>query len=425
MNILFLVDSAPPEGSASAARLWDHATRWVKAGHGVTVITCAPNYPDGKVYPGYSNRWYRVELIDEVRVVRVKTYITANEGFFKRTLDYLSFMVSSFVAGLFQKRSDIVVATSPQFFTACAGWAVAAVRRLPFVFEVRDLWPASIVAVGAMKESLAIRVLEQVEMFLYRRATAIVSLTESFREELAGRGVDRNKIHVVVNGVDLARYQPAVRSHARTSEFGLEEKFVVGYIGTHGMAHRIDKVVEAAVLLRDRQDIAFLLVGGGAERARVEAMVKDLRLQNVVLVARQPKERMPEIWRLCDLALVPLKNAPLFRTVIPSKIFESMAMGIPVLMSVPEGEATGIVRKAGCGMCVPPEDPVALAAAIEQLADDQDMYGRLAAAALSVASDYSRDTLAASMLEVLQIQLQARPIYPLAAGNAASRRSKN
>src|SRR2546426_180895 len=147
MRILFLSDNFPPEGNAPATRLYEHAIRWVRGGTEVTVVTCAPNFPEGKLFPGYRNAWRQVETVDGIRVVRVKTYISANEGFLRRTLDYLSFMVAGFVAGLFESRPHVVVATSPQFFSAVAGWALSAVRRLPFIFELRDLWPATIVAV--------------------------------------------------------------------------------------------------------------------------------------------------------------------------------------------------------------------------------------------------------------------------------------
>ncbi len=264
MRILFLSDNFPPESNAPATRLHEHALRWVRAGHEVTVITGAPNFPEGKLYAGYENRWRQVETIDGIRVVRVKTYITANEGFAKRTLDYLSFMASGFVAGLFERRPDVIVSTSPQFFCAVAGWALSGVRRLPWVFELRDLWPASIVAVGAMERSLAIRTLEKLERFLYRRADAIVSVTESFRNDLAARGIERDKIHVVVNGVDLERYAPRPRDASLAREFDLEGRFVLGYMGTHGMAHALDRVLDAAQLLRERSDIAFFFAGAGA-----------------------------------------------------------------------------------------------------------------------------------------------------------------
>ena len=161
MHILFLSDNFRPESNAPAARLYEHAVRWVRAGHDVSVITCAPNFPEGKVYAGYKNRWRDVEWIDGIRVVRVKSFITANEGFLLRTLDYMSFMVSSFIFGLFERRPDVVVATSPQFFCAVGGWTLSVLRRLPFIFELRDLWPASIEAVGAMHSSWVLRALER------------------------------------------------------------------------------------------------------------------------------------------------------------------------------------------------------------------------------------------------------------------------
>jgi colanic acid biosynthesis glycosyl transferase WcaI len=402
VRILFLSDNFPPEGNAPATRLHEHALRWVRAGHDVTVVTCAPNFPEGRLFPGYANRWRQVEHVDGIRVVRVKTYITANEGVAKRTLDYLSFMVAGGIAALFERpRPDVVVATSPQFFCAVAGWAVAALRRLPFVFELRDLWPASIQAVGAMRPSFALRQLERVERFLYRRADAIVPVTRAFRDDLVARGIDAGKIHVVRNGVDLERYAPAAPDPALAVEWGLSGKFVVGYLGTHGMAHALQHVVDAAARLRHRDDIVFLFAGGGAARAAVEAQVAAAGLDNVRLLPRQPKAAMPALWAQCSIALIPLRDDPVFATVLPSKLFEAMGMGVPVLMSLPAGEATGIVEATGCGLCVPPEDPAALATAIEGLADAPGSRDGLAAAAAAAAPDYSRDALARAMLDVL------------------------
>ena len=401
MRILFLSDNFPPEGNAPATRLYEHATRWVRAGHEVTVITCAPNFPEGKLFDGYHNRWRSVELVDGIRVVRVKTYITANEGFVRRSLDYMSFMVMAFVMGLFERRPDVVVATSPQFFCAIGGWALSVVRWRPFVFELRDLWPASIMAVGAMRRSLVIRLLERIELFLYRRAIVIVSVTESFRDDLVARGISREKIHVVINGVDLERYEPRPRDVGLAREFGLEGKFVVGYMGTHGLAHALPKVLEAAEKLLHRDDVVFFFAGSGAERGRVEELVARRGIRNVRLIPRQPKERMPALWSLCDLSVVPLRDNPVFATVIPSKIFEAMGMGVPILMSLPEGEATRIIMATGSGICVPPEDTEAMAAAIVALVDDPARLMALRIAARAAAPGFSRDALALKMLGIL------------------------
>lgn len=402
MNILFLTDNFPPEGNAPASRTFEHAVQWVKAGHGVTVITTAPNFPEGKLFEGYKNRWYSVEDMSGIRVVRVKTYITANSGFAKRTLDYLSFMVSGFIAGLFQKRPDVIVGTSPQFFTVCAAWLLSVFRWRPFVFELRDLWPASIKAVGAMDESLLIRSLERLEMFLYRKATVIVSVTNSFKRELIARGIESAKIEVVINGVDLDRYVPREKDQKMASKFGLEGKFVVGYIGTHGMAHALHRILETADLLRDREDIVFLLVGSGARRDALVEQAAEMGLKNVCFVSRQAKEDMPGIWSLCDISLIQLKDNPLFKSVIPSKIFESMGMGLPIILSLPEGEASGIIHDSGAGVVIPPEQPQVLADTVVRLFEDRGELEGLAKASLAAAPGHSRARQAQKMLEVLE-----------------------
>lgn len=402
MRILFLSDNFSPEGNAPATRLHEHALRWVRAGHDVTVVTCAPNFPEGKLFPGYRNHWHQVEVVDGIRVVRVKTYITANEGTVRRTLDYLSFMVSGMVAGLFERRPDVVVATSPQFFCAVAGWALAALRRVPFVFELRDLWPASIAAVGALRPGRVMRALERLELFLYRRAAAVITVTHAFRKDLIARGVHPAKVHVVINGVDLERYRPTAKDAPLAARLALAEKFVVGYLGTHGMAHALEHVLQAAQLLRERSDIAFLFAGGGAERDALVRKAAAMALDNVQMLPRQPKAAMPGLWSLCDLALVPLRDTPVFATVLPSKIFEAMGMGVPVLMSLPDGEATDLVKAVECGVTVPPEDPRALADAIMELADDPARVAGLRLSSARAAQRFSRQVQADRMLERLQ-----------------------
>ena len=402
MKILFLSDNFPPEINAPATRTYEHAVEWVRAGHQVTVITTAPNFPEGRILDGYRNAWRASESMGGIRVIRVKTYVTANEGFVKRTLDYISFMVMGGLAALFHPRPDVIVTTSPQFFCAMAGWVVTRLRRLPWVFELRDLWPASIVAVGAMKKNRAIRLLEWIELRMYRDADAVVSVTHAFKTDLARRGVDPAKIHVVLNGVDLSRYRPLPKDEALLDQFDLQGTFVVGYLGTHGMAHALDKVVDAATILRDHPGIVFLFVGAGAKRAELEEAVRVRKLTNVRLIPTQPKAQMPRLWSIHDLALIPLRNQDLFTTVIPSKLFEAMAMGVPVLMSVPDGEATRLVRAAACGALVPPENSQAMADTIVHLEKNPDECMRLRAAGPAAALQYTRDKQAALMLHVLE-----------------------
>lgn len=400
VHILFLTDNFPPEGNAPATRTFEHAKEWVKQGHKVTIITTAPNFPEGKLFPGYKNSWYSKETLEGIDVRRVKTYISANEGFVKRILDFMSFMVTGFCAGLFVKKPDVIVGTSPQFFTAVSAWALSAVRFKPFVFELRDIWPASITAVGAMQNSFAIKMLEKIEMFLYKRADSIVSVTHAFKAELISRGNDGNKIDVVLNGVDLSKYKPSEKDPELAQQYGLTNKFVAGYLGTHGMAHALETIVEAAEKLQARDDIVFLFAGGGAGAEQVKQLVANKNLNNVIVLGRQDKELMPKIWSLCDVSLVHLKDAPLFKSVIPSKIFESMGMGIPILIGVPEGEATNIVKSTDSGIVIEPQNTQAMVEAIINLKDDQQLFKGYQTKSFNAASQFDRKTLSVELSDV-------------------------
>ena len=402
MRILFLTENFPPETNAAATRVYERACYWVNWGHEVTVITCAPNFPYGRLFNGYENRWRQVELIDGIRVVRVKTYISPNEGFLKRTLDFLSFMFSSVAAGCFEKRPDVVISTSPQFFAAVAGWLLGKLRRVPFIFELGDLWPASIVAVGAMRDGFVIRVLECVELFLYRKASAVVSLTHAFKNNLVNRGISKGKIAVVLNGVDLWRYGPREPDPTLAKAFRTSDCFVVGYVGTHGMAHGLGNVLEAAELLKDREDIKFLFVGAGSERSELVKHAQNHGLKNVMFMPPQPKDMVPAIWSQCQVALVHLRNANAFKDVIPSKMFEAMGMGLPIILSMPPGEASEILEKSRAGFHIPAQDPAALARAVSTLADDKALCRSLGNNSLMAAPTYSRETQAAHMLSVLE-----------------------
>lgn len=402
MHILFLTDNFPPEGNAPATRTYEHTREWVKAGHKVTIITCAPNFPEGVVFPGYRNAWYVKEEIEGIEVRRVKTYISANEGFFNRIIDYLSFMVSGFLAALFVKKPDIIIATSPQFFCACAGWASALIKRKPFVFELRDIWPASITAVGAMKHSKAIQYLEKIELFLYNQADLIISVTHAFKDDLIARGIEQNKIKIVLNGVNLSKYTPQPKDTELLKKYNLTNKFVVGYIGTHGMAHALESIISAAETMQNKNDIIFLFAGGGGAEQQVKNLVKQKKLRNVEILGRQDKSLMPRLWSLCDVSLVHLKNTTLFKSVIPSKIFESMGMGLPIIIGVPKGEATNIIAKHDIGIIVEPENIIELQNAILKLVEDKELCKRLSHNSYQAANNYDRRTLANQMLKYLE-----------------------
>lgn len=402
MHILFLTDNFPPEVNAPASRTFEHAREWTKGGHQVTVITCAPNFPKGKVFAGYKNRLWQSETIEGIRVIRVWSYIARNEGFIKRILDYMSFMVVSFCAALFVPRVDITIGTSPQFFTVCAAWAVSVLKRRPFVFELRDIWPESIRAVGAMKNSRTLDFLEKVELFLYRRAAVIVVVTNAFKINLTMRGIDARKIHVITNGVDSARYFPHEKDAELIHELKLEGKFVAGYIGTHGMAHALETLVEAAQVLSvdsAGKDISMLLLGDGA--CRQFLIQKAEGLDNILFLESVSKEEVSRYWSLLDVSIIHLKKSDLFKAVIPSKMFECMGMGIPILHGV-EGESAEILNRHEAGVCFEPENAANLVRELKNLKENRALYEKLRQNALDAAQCYDRTYLAQQMLNVIK-----------------------
>jgi glycosyltransferase involved in cell wall biosynthesis len=332
----------------------------------------------------------------------VPTLIFANSGTMLRIVDFLSFMIAGSIASLFVGRPDVVVATSPQFFTAVAGWFVSRIYRRPFVFEIRDLWPDSIVAVGAMKEGRIIRMIRRVEQFLYRRASLIITVTSSFREILIERGIEGGKIVVVTNGIDTRQLTPGPASAALRNRLGLDGKSVVSYIGTVGMAHGLQMILDAADAMQHHHpDVHFLIIGSGAELQELRDQAERRNLTNVTFVGRVAHADVIEYWRLSDIALVLLKNTPLFRTVIPSKIFEAMATGTPIITNV-HGEVQTILEPLGAAEIVPPDDLPALVQAIELLLMDSERRRQRSAAAVAGARKYDRAALADDVLASLE-----------------------
>jgi len=404
LHILFLTDNFPPEVNPPASRTFEHCREWIKAGHQVTAVTCVPNFPKGRVYPGYRNRLWQEETLESIRVVRVWSYVTANKGFLKRILDYQSFMVMAILASLFVRGVDVVIGTSPQFFTVCAAYVVSSLKRIPFVFELRDLWPESIKAVGAMRNSVVLYLLEKLELFLYRKATRIVSVTDSFKRNLVARGIDTEKIDVITNGIDGSRFCPQPKDVELVKRLGLEGKFVAGYIGTHGMAHSLETILDAADYLRRQpggEAFCFILLGDGARKLALLEKARQMRLDNVIFINSVPKEAVVRYWSLLDTSIIHLKKSDVFTLVIPSKLFESMGMGIPVLHGV-AGESAEIVERAGAGLVFEPENVGQLCEGLLTLKQDRILYDRLRDACLRAARKYERSQLATRMLSVLE-----------------------
>lgn len=401
MRILFLTHYFPPEVNAPASRTFEHCRSWVEHGHEVVVFTNVPNHPGGRVYEGYRNRLWQREERAVVQVVRTLTVPAPNSGVFLRSLNYAFYMVMAVACSPFLPRTDVVVSTSPQFFCGLAGYFVSRIKRVPWVLEIRDLWPESITAVGAMKQSAVTRMLETIEHFAYRKADRIISVTDSFVPRIAAHCGDPAKIHVVKNGVDLQFFRPDHDGSALARRLGVEDRFVAAYVGTHGMAHGLDVILDAAARLRDRKDIVFVMAGDGAERERLVQRREQMGLDNVLILGQLPKQQVPDLWAITDASLVLLRNQPLFNMVLPSKIFEAMGMARPIILGV-RGESERLVKESGGGLCIEPENAEELAAVVRALADDREHAKALGRAGRSyVEEHFDRARLAGKLENVL------------------------
>ena len=411
MRILFLSHYFPPEVNAPASRTYEHCRVWAAHGHEVAVVTCVPNHPAGRVYPGYRNRIAQRGSMAGIHVYRLWTFLAPNKGFVKRTLNYAFYMVMAVLAAPFLPRTDVVISTSPQFFCGLAGYLVSRIKRVPWVLEIRDIWPESIVAVGAMEKSIWIRFLEGLESFAYRKADHIVSVTDSFCDHIEARGGWRDKISVIKNGVDLSFFSPRLGASDVAEELGLSKKFVVSYVGTHGVSHGLETLLEAAQILRGNPEIVFLLVGDGARREALLRQRDEMELTNVIMLEQQSKVRMPGIWSATAVSLVLLRDQPLFRSVIPSKIFESMAMMKPIILGV-RGECQALVEASGAGVCIQPENAAELAQSVRLLFNDPERRAAMGRAGRAwVEANSDRNRLAQRFEDLLAgLVAQYRPV---------------
>jgi colanic acid biosynthesis glycosyl transferase WcaI len=407
MHVLFLSHYFPPEVNAPATRTYEHCRRWVAAGHRVTVITCAPNCPTGVVAAGFKNSWLSREWVDGIRVLRVWTWLSPNKGFLGRTINYLSYMLCATLCAMWVRNVDAIVATSPQFFCGWAGVLCRWILRRPLLLEIRDIWPESIVTVGAMKRSPVMRVLEVLERRMYLTAKQIVTVGDGYREQLIRRGVPEEKIAVVPNGVDVSQFVPERPARQMRSQWRGDGRFVCAYIGTVGMAHGLEVIVRAARKLKQagRDDIVFWIVGDGAERSRLENVCRAESLDQVVFTGLVPKSKIAEVIASCDACLVHLRKTELFETVIPSKIFEIMAMNVPIVMGV-NGQAQRIVLSGRAGLAMTPEDEESLLAGIGAIARERASYSH---GRDYVARHYDRNVLAQRLLDELSAMIAPVP----------------
>lgn len=416
MKILYISQYFPPEMGAPAARASELSSHWARAGHEVTMLTGFPNHPTGVVPREYRDSFRKLVArvkIDGVEVVRTWLFPFPNRKAHERMLNYTSFCASSALTGFFLSRPDVVIATSPQLLVGLSGWFLARCKRVPFVFEVRDLWPESLAAVGmGESSSLLYRALARIAGFLYRHSDHIVVVTPAFEDYLAKHwGAPREKISVIENGVETHLFAPGVATTLRRA-LGAEEKFVVSYVGTMGMAHGLETIIQAAAHLRDANpEIVFLMLGEGAEKERMIAMAREHSLGNLRFVDQQPREKIPGFICASDVCLVLLKKADVFKTVIPSKMLEFMSCARPVILGV-DGQARAILEESKGGIMIEPENAEALANAVRYLAANRDIACELGKNGREyVVRKFSRSQSAAKYVCTLEKLLQLPESY--------------
>jgi colanic acid biosynthesis glycosyl transferase WcaI len=403
LKVLYISHYFPPEVNAPAVRVSEMAQLWAESGADVTILTCFPNHPTGIIPEEYRGLLRSREKRGAINIVRTYVYAAANKGFLKRVMNFLSFMLSAIFLGTpVVGKPDIIIATSPQFFVAVAGYVISRIKRCKFVFEIRDLWPEEIVAVGALKNKPAIKILEAIEMFLYRKADLIVAVAEGTIDILKRRGIPNSKMALMPNGVDISLFNGCTGGDTVRDQLGLTGKFVAGYIGTHGIAHKLSTVLEAAAHLRERDDIRFLFVGDGAEKESLVRQAKEMGLDNVIFHPQISRSRIADFYAACSTCLVPLRKADLFTKNIPSKIYEIMASSRPIIIST-EGESRRLVELCGAGLGSRPEDSRGLAEKILYLSSDSDLCREMGQSGLAfVLANSSRERLADSYLSLLQ-----------------------
>ncbi|HZQ93707.1 MAG TPA: glycosyltransferase family 4 protein [Candidatus Sulfotelmatobacter sp.] len=375
MKILYISQYFPPEMGAPSARASELARHWAEAGHQVSVLTGFPNHPTGEVPPEWRGRLRRLayrESMGQVDVYRTWLWPLPNRKAHERMRNYASFCVSAALRGMTLPPPDVIIASSPQLLVGLSGWWLAFTRRLPFIFEVRDLWPESLTAVGlGGEDSLLHRTLAAIARFLYARANRIVVVAPAFKEYLIRRWrLPAEKIDVVENGVETGLFVPVSTSDAAAlrTQLDADSRFLVVYVGTMGMAHGLETLLEAAAQLQsENPGVRFLLIGEGAEKERIKNLAQSRGLANVRFLDQQPREKIPQFISAADVCLVLLKRTEVFKTVIPTKMLEFMSCARPVILGV-AGQAQHILEEAEAGLAIEPENAAALAAAIQRLA---------------------------------------------------------
>jgi colanic acid biosynthesis glycosyl transferase WcaI len=379
MRILYISQYFPPEAGATQTRAYEMARNWVRLGHHVTMLAEFPNHPSGVIPNSYKGKIYEKASLDGIEVLRVWVKASPEKTFKNRMLFYLTFMLNASLAGIFlaHGKYDLLYVSSPPLFVGAAALSIRCLKHIPMVFEVRDLWPESAVALGELTNRHAIALASRLEQACYQKALQVVVVTHGIYARLIERGIPASKLLVVPNGanIDLFSFKPEGRERIR-HELNLEQKFIAIYAGIHGLAQGLETILETARLLRDEPHIHFILVGDGPKKAELGALANSYNLPNLTFLSEKPREQIPDYLSAADIELVPLKKAGIFKGALPSKIFDAWACERPVLLSI-DGEARAVVESVGGGIFIPPEEPEKMASALLDLRQSPEVLQRM------------------------------------------------
>jgi len=409
MRILILTQWYLPEPAHLISEL---AESLQAAGHEVTVLTGFPNYPAGRLYPGYRLRWYQRENINGVPVIRVPLYPEHGKSAVRRVLNYLSFALSAALLGPWlAPRVDVIHVYHPPGTVGWPAWVLSRLKRVPFIYNIQDMWPETLAATKMLNSRLALWIVGWYAKWVYRRAAAIHVISPGFRDNLLGKGVPDGKIRVISNWVDTELYRPVPPDPQLAQKHGLAGRFNVMYAGNIGQAQGLAVVLEAAELLADLPDLQFVLVGDGADLERLKAVTQERRLDNVKFLGSFAIEEMSGLYALSDVLLLHLRDDPLFRITIPHKIFAYLASGKPVLAAM-AGDAANVVQASQAGLRCRPGDPQAMAETVRRLhgmpaCQRQEMADNGRRAALR---QYAKEYLVGKMIEMLAAVVHQPPV---------------
>jgi len=408
LRVTFLTHYFPPEVGPAQTRLHELAKRLIAAGETVTVVTGFPNYPAGEIFPGYRGKRFMEDTFDGIRVLRTWVFATRSRGFIGRLLNYYSFPMFSLLAVRKLGPTDIIYVQSPPLFTGLAALWFSRLKRAPYIFNVSDIWPQSAVELGMLRNRFAIRLAEMLERHIYRRATRITVATPGILERLAVRGVPREKIFLLTNGVDTAAYNVSSPDRDLAKRLGLDGHKVFMYAGLHGLAQGLDVILEAAKLTRN-PDVLYVFVGDGADKPALVAKAEAEGISNVRFLPIQPTSTLPAVLNLAYATVIPLRRLDLFKAALPSKLFDSMAASRPIVAPL-WGEAAALVEAAACGLVVEPEDARGVQEAVEKLAADPALAQRLGEQGRRyVVEHFNRDDIAKRLIELLEEAARPRP----------------